>query len=277
MIWDILPVLKGDSMALPGSYKAKKKDGTVYYRASCTYQNKHISLGSYRTAKEAHSAYLAALSVLNNPQPGIEQYSAESPLLFEKWVILVNFRDNHIYFPTPIYVRPKFFYYYLDPSIRLTFDTDDLFFYASHKISRRKGHLFVAHYGMQLNLMNRYGIRNYAVKDKDYRFVNGDCHDFRYENIEILNPYQGVVSTVKNHQRVFKAQLHLHGYYTVGWYPTALEAAIAYNKAIDVVKRSGCKKNFVQNETEGISPSVYADIYSKIKISPKIINYYRAE
>lgn len=36
---------------------------------------------------------------------------------------------------------------------------------------RRGGHLFVADYGMQVNILNRYGIKNYAVKDKDYIFV----------------------------------------------------------------------------------------------------------
>ena len=42
---------------LRGVYPATKKDGTVYYRASITHQNKHISLGSYDTPGEAHAAY----------------------------------------------------------------------------------------------------------------------------------------------------------------------------------------------------------------------------
>ena len=264
-------------MKLPGCYEARKKDGTIYYRSSCTYRNKHISLGSYSTARMAHDAYTEALFLLENDEISLNEYSSSRTLYFEKWVVLINFRDNRIYFPTPIYVRPKFFYYYLDPGTHLTFDIDDLFFYASHKITRRKGHLFVAHYGMQLNLMNRYGIKNYAVLGKDYRFVNGDCHDFRYENIEILNSYHGVMAVTRKKQKYFKAQLHLHGNYTIGYYNTALEAAIAYNKAIDIVRRNGCPKNFIQNETEGIAPSVYAEIYSKLKISSKIINYYRAE
>ena len=55
---------------------------------------------------------------------------------------------------------------------------------------RRGGHLFVADYGMQVNIASRYGIKNFAVENRDYRFVNGNDHDFRYANIEILNTYQ---------------------------------------------------------------------------------------
>lgn len=260
-------------MNLPGSYESKKKDGSIYYRSSCTFRNRHISLGSYSTSGEAHEAYKQALFLLGHSEVSLEDYSKLNPLPFEKWVVLINFRDNHLYFSTPIYVRPKFFYYYLDEHFRLTFDIDDLFFYASHKITRRKGHLFVAHYGMQLNLANRYGIKNYAVLGKDYRFVNGDCHDYRYENIEILNPYQGVSTVNRRGKKMFKAQLHLNGNYTIGYYDSSLEAAVAYNKAVDIVKRNGCKKNFIQNETEGITPSVYAELYSKLKISSKIIHY----
>ena len=260
-------------MNLPGSYQATKKDGTIYYRSSITYKNKHISLGSFHTEAEAHAAYVEANSIITDTNQTIDSYSSNYTLSFEKWVVLINFRDNNIYISTPIYVRPKFFYYYLTEKIRLTFDTDDLFFYASHKISRRGRHLFVADYGMQLTINARYGIKNYAVLEKDYRFINGDIYDYRYENIEILNPYYGVCLSDSKEKKRYCAKLHLHGNYIVGHYETALEAAIAYNKAIDIVKRNGCNKNFMINEIEGISPSVYADIYSKLKISEKIINY----
>lgn len=43
---------------LAGVYIAKKKDGTIYFRSSITYRNKHISLGSYETEQQAHEAYL---------------------------------------------------------------------------------------------------------------------------------------------------------------------------------------------------------------------------
>lgn len=260
-------------MNLPGTFQATKKDGTIYYRSSITYKSKHISLGSFSTNEEAHIAYIEAGKLLSDSSLSLDSYTNDSMLSFEKWVVLINFRDNNIYFGTPIYVRPKFFYYYLTQKIRLTFDIDDLFFYASHKISRRGGHLFVADYGMQLTIAARYGIKNYAVLNKDYRFINGDIYDYRYENIEILNTYHGVSLTTKTGKKKYCAKLHIHGNYTIGYYETALEAAIAYNKAIDMVKRNGCTKNFMQNEMEGISPSIYADIYSKLKVSSGIINY----
>ena len=152
-------------MSLPGSFQAKKKDGTIYYRSSITYKNKHISLGSFPTDEEAHAAYVQAGKVLGDKNITIESYCTDILLPFDKWVVLINFRDNNIYFNTPIYLRPKFFYYYLTQKIRLIFDIDDLFFYASHKISQRGGHLFVADYGMQLTINSRYGIKNYAVLD----------------------------------------------------------------------------------------------------------------
>lgn len=260
-------------MSLAGSFQTTKKDGTIYYRSSITYKNKHISLGSFPTEQDAHLAYLEAGKLLSDCTLTLDHFSKDSLLNFEKWVILMNFRDNNIYFGTPIYVRPKFFYYYLTQQIRLTFDIDDLFFYASHKISRRGGHLFVADYGMQLTINARYGIKNYAVLNKDYRFINGDIHDYRYENIEILNTYHGVRLTDHRGKKKYCARLHLHGNYTIGYYETALEAAIAYNKAIDIVKRNGCTKNFTPNDMDGISPSAYADIYSKLKIGEGILKW----
>ncbi len=61
--------------------------------------------------------------------------------------------------------------------------------------------------------------------------------------------------------------------YTIGTYTTDTEAAIAYNKAIDILKKAGVTKNFTPNYLDGLSPSAYADLYTKIHISPKITNY----
>ena len=260
-------------MSLPGSFKATKKDGTDYYRSSITYQGKHISLGSFLTEEDASNAYYEAGKLLNSNCIMIEDHNSSNLLSFEKWVVLINFRDNKIYISTPIYIRKKFFHYYLSKTYRLTFDMEDLFFYASHKITRRKGHLFVADYGMQLTITNRYGIKNYGICGKDYRFINGDDHDFRYENIEILNPYHGVSIVNRNNKIYYCAKLHLNGNYVIGYYKDGMEAAIAYNKAIDIVKKNGITKNFTYNEMDGISPSLYADIYRRLKISQRIHDY----
>ena len=47
----------------------------------------------------------------------------------------------------------------------LKFDIDDLFYYSSHKILKRQGHLYVNDYGMQITILNRYGIKNYGVRE----------------------------------------------------------------------------------------------------------------
>lgn len=261
---------------LPGVYTAKKKNGTIYFRASLTYRAKHISLGSYNDEHSAHAAYLLSNQILQDFSFDISQFTADCVLSFEKFVSLINFRDNGIYIANPIYIRPKFFYYYFSPSHFFIFDRDDLFYYSSHKISRRGGHYFVADYGMQVNIMSRYGIKNYAVLNKDYRFINGNTHDFRYENIEILNAYHGVSSFFRNGKIYYKAKIHLKGNYTIGVYETETEAAIAYNKAIDYLKKAGITKAYTPNYMEGFSPLAYADLYSSIKISPKI-EHYRSE
>lgn len=256
-----------------GVYAAKKKDNTIYYRASITYHKKHISLGSFLTCEQAHKGYLEAAAILEDAAITLHQFQEHHILAFEKWVILINFRDNGIYFNTPIYIRAKFFYYYLAPDYVLTFDRDDLFYYASRKIIRRGGHLFVSDYGMQVNILNRYGIKNYGVLGKDYRFYNGVNTDFRYENIEILNRYHGVTILHKKGLLSYKTKIHLKGDYVVGTYATIEEAAIAYNKAIDLLHKKGVKKNFTPNYLEHITASQYADIYTSIEISPRLISY----
>ena len=128
-------------------------------------------------------------------------------------------------------------------------------------------------YGMQVTILGRYGIKSYGVLGKDYKLINGDIYDFRYENIEILNSYHGVRHVTHRDKAMYQARIHIHGYYTIGYYKTALEAAIAYNKAIDILISKGCTKQFKQNYMEGISASMYADIYHSLRISAKIMQY----
>ena len=136
---------------------------------------------------------------------------------------------------------------------------------------KRNGHLFVADYGMQVNILNRYGIRNYAVQDRDYYFVNHDSHDFRYSNVICINPYLGVSQTKnKNGICQYKVKIHINGDYLVGIYDELSQAAIAYNKAVDIVKKQGFNKNYDFNYVEGISPSEYAEIYANCPISEKL-------
>lgn len=263
------------SQSYPGVYQAQKKDGSTYYRASITYKQKHISLGSYSSASMACAAYLEASSLLSSRELSLYDYSKFRLLSFEKWVCLLNYRNNDIYFSTPIYMRKNYFEYYLSPSYILKFDVDDLFYYSSHKIMRRGRHFFVADYGMQVNIASRYGIKNYAVKGRDYLFVNGDDMDFRYENIKILNSFHGVTKKETAKGLRYVAKIHINGNYTIGSYHTDIEAAIAYNKAVDLLKKAGVTKRFLPNYLENLSPMAYADIYAKVPVSDKILHYLR--
>lgn len=261
------------SKPLAGVYTAYKKNGTVYYRASFTYKNKHISLGSFDTKESAHRTYLSANLLVSDSRVGIDDYSQKEIIPFDKWVIIINFRDNNIYFPTPIYMRKRYFSYFLSPHEELKFSIDDLFYYSSHKIMKRGGHLFVADYGMQLSLPARYGIKPYSVKGRDYIHKNDDYLDYRYENIEVMNKYHGVIYTTHYGKAVYKASIHIHGNFTIGYFHTPTAAAIGYNKAIDCLKALGVKKAFLPNYVDDIPASMYADIYSKITLPDSIKNY----
>lgn len=259
---------------LPGVFLATKKNGSKYYRSSITYQGKHISLGSYRKEDDAYQAYLRAGEVLSeNTVWNIDNYPASSILSFHKWIVLINARDNQIYFKNPIYLKNRYFIYYLDQTTALKFDADDLFYYAHHKIMRRGGHLFVSDFGMQVNILSRYGIKNYAVPGRDYRFSNGDDTDYRYGNIEIINHFHGVTKIYKKGRPIYLAKIHINGDYIIGRYQTEVEAAIAYNKAAAGLNMNGFQKNFPFNYIEEIDEIAYAAIYQKIRISKKLLSY----
>lgn len=262
-----------EPLHLEGVYIATKKNGETYYRSSITFRRKHISLGSFPDALTAHKAYQMACKIITDLQITIMDYHPSLVLPFEKWVILINFRDNHIYLGHPIYVRPKFFYYYLSFDHVLKFDSDDLFYYSSHKIMARGNHYFVADYGMQVSILSRYGIKSYAVPGVDYKFLNGDTTDFRRENLSIQNTYHGVRRINSKGKTKYYVRIHINGYYHVGTYQDILHAAIAYNKAVDVLHRHGLTKKFIPNYIDSITAREYAEIYSQVKISPKIMEY----
>lgn len=259
----------------PGVFLAKKKDGTIYFRSSITYKNKHISLGSYDTEEQAHQTYNEASMLLSSTLTLEDVIHATLHLPFDKAITLLNYRDNGLYIGTPIYLRKNYFSYYLSASEELKFDIDDLFYYSSHRILRRQGHLYVNDYGMQVTLLSRYGIRNHAVCGRDYYFANGDNTDMRYSNIILINRYYGVSQYTRKSQIRYRVKIHINGNYTIGTYSTEAKAAIAYNKAVDLAKLYGIQKNFPTNYIEDLSASEYADIYTKIKISTKYINYLK--
>ena len=266
-------------MALPGVFIAQKLNGDTYYRSSITYDNKHISLGSYPTEIIAHKVYQFANRLLNQTkkqkfcfdEPHYEDYlKLKTVLPFDKWIMLVNLKVNGIYCHNPIYLKHHYFLYYINTSLTLKFDTDDLFYYMKHRIMQRGGYLFVADYGMQVNILSRYGIKNFAVVDRDYRFVNGDRSDFRYANIQIINRYHGVQKEIKNGRDFYVAKIHVNGDYIIGRYASEEEAAVAYNKTANLLKQKGFNRIFPENYIDTIDDITYAKIYNSVRISRKI-------
>lgn len=257
-------------MSQKGVFPATKKNGERYYRSSITFKNKHISLGSFPTEALAHQAYKDASAVLSKKLT-IEDYDESiHTLTFDKWVTLVNYRESGMYIKTPILIQQNFFNYYYSPSLVYKFDADDLFYYSTHKIMKRGGHLFVSDFGMQVNILSRYGIKNYGVAGKDYHFVNGDPTDFRYGNIEIVHRYHGVVSCQKRGKVQYISKLHIKGNWIIGKYRTENEAAIAYNKAAEYLMANGFKKEFPENYILEMSEEEYQKIYDSIELRKEL-------
>lgn len=288
-------------MGISGVFSAKKKDGTEYFRASVTYSERHISLGSFDTEEAAGAAYALAAWILFGKRvrkastsdsgavqrnENIIKYRKKSfeiddyekygyHLDFDKWVVLLNLKKTGMYCKNPIYMFDKYFYYYIERNLALKFDVDDLFFYRTHRIQKRGGHLFYSDYGMQTNLMNHYGIRSFAVKDRDYYFANGDENDFRYGNLQVINRYNGVRKEVYNGRIRFAVKIHLVGELLVGHYKDEKIAAIAYNKAADALeekeKTSGNYRAWTRNYIEDLSVKEYIHIYESIRFGKNFL------
>ena len=127
------------SVKLPGVYETTQKNGTVTYRASLTYQSKHISLGSFDDYKTAAAVYSEANAIVRdeksshfvNAAEKITSYSScTSALAFEKFMILLNLRDNNIYIKTPVYLCDKYFLYFFSPEALQSVFTKDFLFQA---------------------------------------------------------------------------------------------------------------------------------------------------
>ena len=253
-----------------GVYCAARQDGSPLWRASITYHTKHISLGSYEDEDAARAAYELADSLLRG-DTGYQLHEYESrgtALKFAKWVALINLRDTGMYCSGPIYLKNRYFEYYLDADTVLLFDASELFYYTHHAIQRRGGHLFVADYGSQVNILNRYGVRSFAVQGRDYVFKNGDMHDFRSGNIVIINRYNGVrrEEGTPGAGGTFTVRIHVRGDLTVGHYDDETDAAIAYNKAADMLEAAGVRSNFNRNYLEHLTATEYKIRYERIKV-----------
>ena len=269
----VLLICKGTNVMSTGIYESTKKNGQIYYRISITYKNKHISLGSSTSYILAQKRYALASLIVRNNRYRLEDYNkTDQSLGYEKWVLLHNFRDNGLYFKTPIYLYNHYFTYHLSQKTILTFDVDDLFFYGTHKIFKRGNYFFVNDFGMQINILSRFGIRNHASIGKDYLFIDMDPHNLRYENINIINPYHGVEKILQNNRILYKAKIHIKGYIILGYFHSIHKAAIAYNKAVDFVHRYvNHNKNYSKNYIESISQEEIDYLYTTIVLPDYLI------
>ena len=73
----------------------------------------------------------------------------------------------------------------------------------------------------------------------------------------------------------YLARIHLNGNFRIGVFDSPKEAAIAYNKAVDVCKNKGIDKNFPINYLDNVPAAEYAQIYDSIQI-PASIGHYQA-
>ena len=121
---------------MKGVYITQKKDGSVSYRVSITFHGKHISLGSYDNMEAAEKAYLDGKTVIDCKLTP-DAYSSGLALPHDKFIVLSNYVINGLYIPNPIFLRNRFFEYYMSANHILKFDRDDLFFYSAHKIQKK--------------------------------------------------------------------------------------------------------------------------------------------
>ena len=71
----------------------------------------------------------------------------------------------------------------------------------------------------------------------------------------------------------YRVRLHINGNHTIGTYRDETRAAIAYNKSVDLAHQAGIDKKYPENYIEDLSAKDYAEIYTKVKISKKYLEY----
>lgn len=254
-----------------GTFLATKKNGEITCRSSIYYKKKHISLGTFSTEEEARKAYLEAEEILHGTAPiRLEDHTPSAALSFSKWVMLVTLRDTGRYYRTPISPRADFFYYYVSRGLRLRFDPEDLTFFATHKITQRGRGFFVTVDGRQVPLLSLFGIHAHAVAGRDYEFLDGNARNLRRGNIRILNPYHGVRKEFRKGMPVYAARIHVNGDLLIGRYSTEEEAAIAYNKAADLLGEQGCPIHYPRNVVAGMEEFDLERIYHLVKVAEKV-------
>ena len=246
------------------------KHGTEKFKLFFLYNQQKIYLGTFDSEVEAKTILKEAEKLISEPKglPSFNDYQ----LSYKKIIPLCNLRDNGTYIKNPIYVYSKYFLYYLDKNTYLTFDLKDLFYFSTYKIYKRGGYLYTQDSVSQQNILSRFGVKNHAVSGKDYYFKNNNPYDLRRENLTIINNYRGVTKIKRKNEILYSASIYTTKNIIIGHYSSEIEAAIAYNKAVDLLITQGETKNFIPNTIPFLTLAEYRTIYDKITISHHLLN-----
>ena len=241
----------------------------ISYKVYFTHNKKKLYLGIFPTEHMANTAVLEAERIMGSLKiiPNIQYINSFTALNYKKIVSLCNFRDNLKFIKNPIYICDGYFRYYISNNLFLIFDIKDLFFLSAYKIYKRGKYIYFQDNISQQNILSRFGIQNHSVVWKDYMFKNGNEYDFRRHNLQIINSYKGVSIKSKGTTNIYVANIFIDKNIILGHYSSEIEAAIAYNKATDLLTTSGCKKIFTKNEIHFLTKSEYDEIYNNIIVS----------
>jgi hypothetical protein len=250
-------------MHLKYIYPVNKKSG-IEYQLYYRYKNRRLYLGTYKTFELASLAFLQAKDLTSSNL--LIDSIAELTLPFNKAVSLINFRDNGVLFKNPIYVCGDYFKYYYSRDIVFLFDNKHLFFFSTNKIAIRGNYIYTQDGITQKNILHRFGIPSHSVAGKDYIFKNNNPYDFRKSNLHIINRYLGVTYTTKNGNPVYVAKIFLNKSIVVGHYTSEVEAAIAYNKAADLLEKH-TQADYLRNEIPYLTKAEYNALYESISLS----------
>ena len=247
-------------------YPTQNSKFRVYY----LYKTKKIYLGLYNNSESASLAYDFVQQIFEGDLT-VDAYTVDIPISFDKFISCINFRDSNFYFKTPIYVYKDCFKYYLKPDLVLTFDLKDLLFFSNTRIHKRRDYLYTYMGDHQENILRRFGFTKSMIYLKDYRFKNGDRYDFRRENIEVINHYYGVKKEKRYNQPTYVARIALQNTsLTIGHYETEIQAAIAYNKAADLVNYRLEDSPYPLNSFPFLTRQEYQDLYDELVISKRL-------
>lgn len=243
-------------------------NGKTQYKLYFVFESNKLYLGTYpsmKTAEKVLEEAEALMASLEGP-PHFEH----TLLDYKKIVSLCNFRDHKKYLKNPIYLYATYFHYYLSKDCILIFDSRDLLYFSTYKIYKRGNYLYTQDSISQKSILSRFGIPNHSVINKDYFFKNGNPYDFRSENLVIVNNYKGVKQKINNNQPIYTSYIHIKTNLVLGHYESEIEAAIAYNKAIDLLRQQNRLHDYTYNTIPYITEAEYMAIYNSISLSPRL-------